>query len=55
MLNHWQTMNRYLDEDFLKPDTNKAKQHIWPIALVRKIYLFVGSDRSGNAAAAYYS
>ena len=55
MLNHWSALNRYLDEGFLKPDNNKAEQHIRPIALGRKNYLFVGSDRGGNAAATYYS
>lgn len=55
MLNHWDALNRYLDEGFLKPDNNKAEQHIRPIALGRKNYLFVGSDRGGEAAATYYS
>ena len=55
MLNHWPALNRDLDEGFLKPDNNKAEQHIRPIALGRKNYLFVGSDRGGKAAATYYS
>ena len=36
-------------------DNNKAEQHIRPIALGRKNYLFVGSDRGGHAAATIYS
>jgi transposase len=55
MLNHWEALNRYLDEGFLKADNNKAEQHIRPVALGRKNYLTVGSDRGGNAAAVYYS
>jgi hypothetical protein len=55
MLNHWEALNRYLDEGFLKPDNNKAEQHMRPIALGRKNYLFIGSDRGGKAAATYYS
>jgi len=50
MLNHWESLNRYLDEGFLKPDNNKAEQHIRPVALGRKNFLFVGSDRGGKAA-----
>jgi hypothetical protein len=37
MLNHWSTLSRYLDEGFVKPDNNKAEQHIQSIALGRKI------------------
>lgn len=55
MLIHWESLNRYLDEGFLKPDNNKAEQHIRPVALGRKNFLFVGSDRGGKAAATYYS
>ena len=45
----------YLEEGFLKPDNNKAEQHIRPIALGRKHFLFVGSARAGQAAATWYS
>ena len=55
LLNHWESLNRYLDEGFLKPDNNKAEQHIRPVALGRKNYLTVGSDRGGKAAATFYS
>jgi len=55
MLNHWDALNNYLEEGFLKPDNNKAEQHIRPVALGRKNYLFVGSDRGGRAAATWYS
>ena len=55
VLNHWDALNRFLDEGFLKPDNNKAEQHIRSVAVGRKNFLFVGSDRGGKAAATFYS
>ena len=55
LLNHWHGLIRYLDAGHLTPDNSKAEQHIRPIALGRKNYLFVGSDRGGRAAAIFYS
>lgn len=55
MLNQWCGLTTYLDEGYLMMDNNKAEQHMRPIALGRKNYLFVGSDRGGHAAATIYS
>jgi len=55
MLNQWYGLTTYLDEGYLMMDNNKAEQHIRPVALGRKNFLFVGSDRGGHAAAVYYS
>ncbi|MDH5217202.1 MAG: IS66 family transposase, partial [Gammaproteobacteria bacterium] len=55
LLNHWHGLIRYLDAGHLLPDNNTAEQHIRPVALGRKNYLFVGSDRGGHAAAMFYS
>jgi len=55
LLNHWHGLIRYLDAGHLLPDNNMAERHIRPVALGRKNYLFVGSDRGGKAAATFYS
>ena len=55
LVKHWYSLTRYLEEGYLKPDNNKAEQHMRPIALGRRNYLFVGSDRGGRAAATFYS
>ncbi|MDH5228475.1 MAG: IS66 family transposase [Gammaproteobacteria bacterium] len=55
LLNQWHGLVRYLDAGHLTIDNNLAEQHIRPIAVGRKSFLFVGSDRGGRAAAIYYS
>ncbi|VAW74848.1 hypothetical protein MNBD_GAMMA12-1142 [hydrothermal vent metagenome] len=55
MIKHWNSLSRYLEEGYLKHDNSKAEQHMRPIALARRNYLFVGSDRRGRVAATYYS
>jgi len=54
MLNHLDSLNRSLNEGFLKQDNNKAEQHIRPVAW-EGIISFVGSDRGRKAAANCYS
>lgn len=46
---------QHLDQGYLKMDNNYSEQRMKPIALGRKNYLFVDSDRGGQAAAIYYS
>ena len=48
-------MRAYLDHGFLELDNNTAERSIRPIALGRKNYLFMGSERGGKSAAIIYS
>ena len=43
-----------LEYGFLELDNNKAVRSIRPIAVGRKNYLFMGSDRGGKSAAIAY-
>ena len=54
-LNQWDALNTYLEEGYLKMDNNDSERRMKPIALGRKNFLFVGSERGGMAAAIYYS
>ena len=54
-LNHWQALQTYLQEGHLEIDNNRAERGIRPLAVGRKNYLFVGSQRGGKAAAVIYS
>ncbi|MCK9275691.1 MAG: IS66 family transposase [Syntrophales bacterium] len=52
-LNQKNALCRYLEDGRLRPDNNLAENAIRPIALGRKNWLFVGSERGGRAAALY--
>ena len=52
-LNQRTALCRYLEDGRLKPDNNLAENAIRPIALGRKNWLFVGSERGGRAAALF--
>lgn len=54
-LKRMKRMRAYLDQGFLELDNNTAERSIRPIALGRKNYLFMGSERGGQAAATIYS
>lgn len=54
-LNQKEALSRYLEDGRLRPDNNLAENAIRPIALGRKNWLFVGSERGGRAAALYMS
>lgn len=54
-LNHWTALTRYLDDGDLDIDNNEAEQALRGIAIGRKNWLFLGSDRGGRAAATYYT
>lgn len=54
-LNHKAALYRYLENGHLKPDNNTAENAMRPVALGRKNWLFVGSERGGHAAALYMS
>ncbi len=54
-LKNWDALCRYTEQGFLEVDNNFAERCMRPVALGRKNYLFVGSERGGKAAAIYYS
>lgn len=54
-LKNWDALCRYTEHGFLEADNNFAERCMRPVALGRKNYLFVGSERGGKAAALYYS
>jgi hypothetical protein len=52
-LNQWTALTRYLDDGDL--DNNPAEQALRGIAVGRKNWLFLGSERGGRAAAIHYT
>ena len=49
--NTWERLIRFVDDPQAGLDNNPAENAIRPIALGRKNWLFIGSGRSGHAAA----
>ena len=54
-LTRMKKLRPYLDHGFLEPDNNAAERSMRPIALGRKNYLFMGSERGGKSAAIAYT
>ena len=54
-LNQKKALHRYLEDGRLRPDNNLAENAMRPVALGRKNWLFVGSERGGRAAALFMS
>jgi transposase len=54
-LRQWQALTRYLEDGRLHIDNNRVEGAIRPVAQGRNNYLFVASERGGNAAAVLYS
>jgi transposase len=54
-LSRWQALSRYVDDGRLEIDNNPAERALRSVALGRKNWLFAGSDRGGERAAAIYS
>ena len=54
-LGRWKALMRYCDDGRLEIDNNAAERALRAVALGRKNYLFAGSDRGGESAAAIYS
>ena len=54
-LNQWDALLRYTDDPALNIDNNTAERAIRAIAVGRKNWLFLGSDRGGHAAAIHFS
>ncbi len=51
----WEALRHYVDDGRLEIDNNAAERALRVVALGRKNYLFAGSDRGGESAAAIYS
>jgi len=54
-LRRWEALTRYLDDGDLPPDNNRVENLIRPIAVGRSNWLFAGSLRAGQRAAAIMS
>ncbi|NYS11443.1 IS66 family transposase [Achromobacter xylosoxidans] len=54
-LNQWQALTRYVDDGRLEAENNAAERALRAVALGRKNYLHLGSDRGGDRAAAMYT
>ena len=52
MLKRWSSFTRFLDDGLVCLSNNAAERALWGIALGRKSWLFFGSDRGGQRAAA---
>ena len=55
MLKRWPAFTRFLDDGRICLSNNAAERSLRGIALGRKSWLFAGSDRGGQRAAAMYS
>jgi transposase len=55
MLKRWQAFTRFLDDGQICLTNNAAERALRGIAIGRKAWLFAGSDRGGERAAAMYS
>ena len=53
--NQWIALNRYAQHGCLTIDNNAAERALRGIALGRRNWMFVGSDRGGRAAAIHFS
>ncbi|VTU41541.1 Transposase (plasmid) [Variovorax sp. RA8] len=54
-LKRWQALTRYIDDGDLPADNNRVENQIRPIAIGRSNWLFAGSLRAGQRAAAVMS
>jgi hypothetical protein len=54
-LTRWTALTRYRDDGRLEIDNNAAERALRTVALGRKNYLFAGSDKGGERAAAIYT
>jgi len=54
-LGNWLALTRYTDDSDLAIDNHPAEQAVRAIALGRKNWLFLGSDRGGQAAGIHFS
>lgn len=55
LLNHWQALSLFCSNGLVEIDNNIAENALRAVALGRKNYLFMGSDRGGGFAANLYT
>ena len=55
MLKRWDTFSRFLHDGRICLSNNAAERALRGVALGRKAWLFAGSDRGGERAAAIYT
>ena len=55
LLKRWEAFTRYADDGHLEIDNNAAERALRAVALGRKNFMFAGSDRGGERAAAMYT
>lgn len=55
MLVRWTALTRVFDEGRIALDNNPAEQALRSVAIGRKNYLFAGSERGAERAAAFYT
>ena len=55
MISRWNSLTRFLDDGRIQIDNNAAERAMRGVALGRKNYLFAGSDKGGQRAAAIYA
>ena len=54
-LNHWEALQRYLEQGYLSIDNNLSERALRAIALGRNAWGVIGSEAGGQTAAALYS
>ena len=54
-LRNWAALTKFTEAGHLDPSNNFAERCMRAVAVGRKAFLFVGSERAGHAAAIYYS
>ena len=54
-ISNWDALVRYTEAGFLAIDNNVAEREMKKIAIGRKNFLFVGSDKGGRTAAVLFS
>jgi transposase len=54
-LKHWSALTKFTEAGHLDASNNYAERCMRAVAVGRKAFLFVGSERAGHAAAIYYS
>ncbi len=54
-LKHWAALTKFTEAGHLDASNNFAERCMRSVAIGRKAFLFVGSERAGHAAAIYYS
>jgi hypothetical protein len=54
-LKHWEALTNFTNAGHLDASNNYAERCMRPVAVGRKAFQFVGSERAGHAAAIYYS